>query len=64
MDIIFEAGRLKRELKALGFDPKMRWAGVGVFEVRVDGQAVYSKQRERKWPEGDEIAERIKRQGS
>ena len=59
MDTIVEAGRLKRELKARGFDPKMRWAGVGVLDVRVDGETIFSKQRERKWPEAEEIARRI-----
>jgi predicted Rdx family selenoprotein len=60
METILEAGRLKRELKARGFEPKMRWAGVGVLDVRVDGETIFSKQRERKWPHAEDIARRIR----
>jgi len=64
METILEAGRLKRELKARGFEPQMRWAGMGVFDVRVDGETVYSRQRERKWPNAEEIAQRIRARGA
>ena len=60
METILEAGRLKRELKARGFDPQMRWAGVGVLDVRLDGETIFSRQRERKWPQAEEIADRIR----
>jgi predicted Rdx family selenoprotein len=60
METILEAGRLKRELKARGFEPQMRWAGMGVFDVRVDGETVYSRQRDRKWPDAGEIAGKIR----
>lgn len=64
MDTIREAGRLKRELKARGFDPKMRWAGVGVLDVRLDEETIFSRQRERKWPDADEIAGRIRQRST
>jgi predicted Rdx family selenoprotein len=60
MDTILEAGRLKRALQGAGFNPQMRWAGVGVFDVRVDGETIYSRQRERKWPNAEEIARKLR----
>jgi predicted Rdx family selenoprotein len=33
---------------------------VGVFDVRVDGETIYSRQRERKWPNAEEIARKLR----
>jgi len=51
-----EAGRLKREIRnQLNLTPKMRFAGVGVLDVVVDGKTIFSHQAERRMPGRGEI---------
>ena len=55
--ILFEAGRLKREIRTkLNLQPKMSFGGVGVLDVMVDGKTVFSHQAERRMPKPGEIA--------
>lgn len=55
--ILFEAGRLKREIRErLNIKPKMSFGGVGVLDVMVDGKTVFSHQAEGRMPKPGEIA--------
>ena len=61
MSILFEAGRLKREIREkLNLKPKMSFGSVGVLDVMVDGKTIFSHQAERRMPAPGEIAELIR----
>lgn len=63
MDLLLEAGRLKREIREqLNIKPKMSFGGTGVLDVKVDGKTVFSIQSERRKPVVGEIAELVARQ--
>ena len=48
--------------KAFGADVRLVESGGGVFEVTVDGDLVFSKKSLGRFPEGDEVARRIREQ--
>jgi hypothetical protein len=57
---LLEAVRLKREIKReLNLTPKMRFAGVDVLDVLVDGRTIFSYQAERRLPSRGEITRLI-----
>jgi hypothetical protein len=52
-----EAGRLKGEIrKQLGIAPRMRFAGVGVLEVKVGDSLVFSRRQAGRNPRPGEVA--------
>jgi len=60
MNILFEAVRLKREIKRdLGQKPRTSFAGTGVLDVVVDGKTVFSYQVEHRMPNRGEIVRLI-----
>ncbi|HXE90381.1 MAG TPA: hypothetical protein VNK82_05390 [Terriglobales bacterium] len=55
-----EAGRLKGEIRErLGITPRMRFAGVGVLEVKVGDEVVFSRQKARRNARPGEVAELV-----
>jgi selT/selW/selH-like putative selenoprotein len=45
--------------KAKGVEPKLVRGGGGVFEVSVDGKLIFSKKAEHRFPQVQEILEKI-----
>ena len=65
MDLLVQAGRLKRALReAFGVKPEMHFAGTGVLDVLVDGKIIYSIQQERRAAEPEEIVRRVRALGT
>ncbi|MBD3333905.1 MAG: SelT/SelW/SelH family protein [Candidatus Eisenbacteria bacterium] len=55
------ADTLKQEI---GVDPKLIESGGGVFEVMVDGDLIFSKKKEGRFPEDSEILNLLKSKGA
>ncbi|MGI9259657.1 MAG: Rdx family protein [Gammaproteobacteria bacterium] len=55
------AARISEEL---GVEPTLEKGVAGVFDVIANGQIVFSKARERRFPDDDEVIEALKRLGS
>ncbi|HUK86515.1 MAG TPA: Rdx family protein [Terriglobales bacterium] len=61
MDLILQAGRLKRALRdAFEVKPEMHFAGTGVLDVLVDGKLVFSHQQEGRAADPDDIVRRVR----
>ena len=55
-----EAGRLKGEIRErLGIAPRMRFAGLGVLEVKVGDTLVYSRRQAGRDPRPGEVADLV-----
>ncbi len=55
-----EAGRLKSEIRErLGITPRMRFAGIGVLEVKVGDSIVFSLQQAGHHPRPGEVADLV-----
>jgi len=49
--------------KELGITAELIKSGGGVFEIEADGELIFSKKREHRFPTNDEIIERVKNLG-
>jgi len=46
--------------KTAGVNPKLIASGGGAFEIRVNGELIYSKLKTGEWPDFDATAEQVK----
>ncbi|RMG32050.1 MAG: SelT/SelW/SelH family protein [Methanobacteriota archaeon] len=46
--------------EAIGVEPELIKSGGGVFEVEVDGKLIFSKKKEGRFPEHEEILSQLR----
>jgi len=55
-----QADKLKKDLKNVDASVKLKEGDKGVFDVFVDGKLVFSRYKEKRFPEQDEIIKMVK----